>query len=349
MSKGFTDEQLKTAIAGYLLAESAALPANAPLPLYSQSHKDRMQDIFAAYRRKTSRRRTRRSIAAALAVLVLSFGILTAVSPTVYAAVESWTLNIYNKIVDYRFSHTSDDHAFLICAPAKLPEGFIRTENYRSGYYCRSTYKNAETGDYLRFEYRRPTEKQIADIEKRSADAELLLESGIIKKYYTRSKKSSKLFWYDPQQDLVFYVESSLGKEDLASAFDTISMRLPMYEPTWLPEGYKEIEKEHEVNAAYIRLVFADESGETTTYFGCYNMSIISGIAIDKLGDDVITEELFIEGKEAFYHPGTENEPGNNLIIIDMKNDLAFEIYSMLPKEDIVEIANSIKCTETEW
>ena len=350
MSREFTDEQLKTAAAGYLKAEAAVLAAGATLPLYSKRHNDRMQHILAAYRRKTSRRRTRRSIAAALAVLVLSFGILTAVSPTVYAAVESWTLNIYNKIVDYRFSHTSDDHAFLICAPAKLPEGFVRTENYRSGYYCRSTYKNAETGDYLRFEYRRPTEKQITDIERRGKEAELLLESGIIKKYYVQTSKSSKLFWYDPQHELVFYVESSLGRQELASAFENVSMRLPMYGPTWLPEGYKEMEEERIVDSSCIELVYADSEGEPAIGIGCYNRATFFGLSVDGLGDDVSeTEKLMINGNVAFYHPGTENDPSVSLIMIDEHNHLVIWIDALLGKDDLIRLTESIKCTESEW
>ena len=349
MTTEFTDEQLKTAIAGYLQAETAALPNNAPLPLYSQKYKDRMQSIFAAYRRKTSRRKTWRSIAAVLAVFVLSFSALTAASPTVYAAVESWTLNIYNKIVDYRFSHTDGGRVFLICAPGSLPNGFVRTENYRSGYYCRSTYKNAATGDFLRIEYRIPTEKQIADIEKRSASAELLLEDGIIKKYYTQTSKGSKLFWYDPQQSLVFYVESSLGKESLAAAFKIVSMRLPMYEPTWLPEGYTEIAEERVIDRSGIDLVYADANGEPAIGFGCYDMSVFNGLIVDRLGDDVDTEKMMINGNSAFYHPGTENTPAGTIVMMDEKNHLVIWINALLNKESLVSLTESIECTESEW
>ena len=345
----FTDELLKEAIAGYLKAEAAELPENAPLPLYSQAHKERMQSIFAAFRRKDLRKKTRLSIAAALAVFVLSVGMLAAVSPSVYAALESWTLNISNRIVDYRFAHTEDDHAFIICAPGSLPEGFVRTDNYHSGYYTRSTYKNEETGDYLRMEYRRPTEKQKAKVENRGASAELLTDMNRIFKYYEQSGETSNLFWYDPYRELVFSVETSLGKDILKESFETMDMRLPLYEPTWIPEGYKEIVEERMNDAISVGLLFADQDSQPTIVYDCYDMASFNGLAVERLGDDVETEKLIINGNVAFYHPGTEHAPGNDLIMIDEDNNLVLTISSLLSKEDAVEMMRSVICTEVAW
>jgi len=49
------------------------------------------------------------------------------------------------------------------------------------------------------------------------------------------------LFWYDADRDLAFYVESNLDSNTLILCFDVLQMRLPLYEPTWLPDGYEEV------------------------------------------------------------------------------------------------------------
>ncbi len=260
----------------------------------------------------------------------------------------NWTVDIYNKVAEYRFNHAEDDHAELICAPESLPEGFDRVESVRNNNYALNVYKNPETGEYIRFEYSKASEALIAEVGRQSAVAELLTGSGSIEKYCLDAGTTRRVFWYDHQRQLVFFVDSNLSSTELAGCLEKIIIRLPLYEPVWLPEGYEEIIEERDIDYPGNLFVYADPA-ESVIAFIYYDMSELEGIAVDRLGDDLSAERLLINGNIGYYHPGNDTVPGSDLIIIDETNGLVFEINSTLSKYDIVHMAESILCTETEW
>ena len=341
----FTEEELRSAVYAYGEAWRKSCPSEDPGHVFSELYKSRKTGVLSASRKRQARLRIWQSIASVFIVLVLAFGMVLAASPTVRAAVLNWTVNVYNRIIDYRFYHNEDDHAFLICDPGSIPEGFVRTEEYHNGYYARKVYTDPDTGSYIKLEYRKPTESQIKSMEKQAASAELFLEDGVIKKYFTQKGAKYKLFWYDPQRNLVFHADSNLDKATLADCFKTINFRLPLYEPAWLPEGYEEIDR---TNGFLNQMMIYMCSNQTVVY-EYSDMAEMSIVSIEHLHHETEIEHLVINGSEGYYHPHEAGREGGDLIIIDENNKLVFMIEANISRDEIIKVSESIVCTETDW
>ena len=354
----FTEEQLKKAVEEFAEELYADLPVAGPDPEFSDNYQARKRQFIAMARdsgeasgsttvsTKRRGRRVLRTVAAVLGILIISFAILMVASPKAYAAVRDWTINIYNKIVDYTFNHSEDDHAVIVCEPAGLPEGFERAETYHSGYYTRKLYKNAETGDYIRFEYRKPTKAQIANIEKRGQKAESVTAANGVPMCFAAGNPN-ELFWYDKDRNLVFYVESDLSKDSLLDCFASVNYRLPLYEPSWLPEGYG-LSYEDQCYPSLLK-EYIDQNNSMLN-LDIYDMAEVDIVNIWSRGDDVNMEECQINKTEAKYYPATETDPGSGIVWIDEKNHLVCIFTTdSLSKEELIRFSESVQCVETEW
>ena len=350
MSSGvLSDEILKKAVISYCEALCASEQREAPVHSFSELYSIRIQKLIAVVRRRRRVKQIMRNVLVAAVCMLIIAGAVVVSSPTAYAAVRSWTINIYNKLVDYTFNHTEDDHAAIICAPADLPEGFELAETYHSGYYTRKLYKNS-SGSYIRLEYRKPTDTQKARIEKRSAEAERVTTANGVPMSYLQGSSKNELFWYDADRSLVFSVESNLDKDALLDCFSSVSYRLPLYEPTWLPEGYKEVQRmEH---YPYYDIIYAvsdlDFSQHVILYSYC-DIAETDGVVIDRLGDDVVVEGVRINGILGKYYPHTDGMEGGDFILINEKDKLIYMIESDLDKNLILRLAESIMCVEESW
>ena len=347
-SANFTDEQLKEALRIYLAAGEAELSADQPLHVFSERHEARMRSLFSAAARKRNRQRLWKHAAAVLIVLLLSFGMVTAFSAEARAAILNWFAEVRNTIVEYRFLHNKEDHTSIICDPGSLPEGFERVQTVHKDNYTLKLYNNAETDDFIRFEYSATTDAMIKEIETQRIGAELLIKQGIMEKYYKDAGSLGQAFWYDHQRHLVFFVDSSLSKADLAQCIERISFRLPKYEPTWLPEGYVISEEGRENVYPMLSNVYYDNSGNGFIYT-CCALEELDGIMVDRLGDTIQSEHLWINNNEAYFYPASEKVPGADLIIVDESNGLVFELNGLLERDVMIKIAESIKRTEIIW
>ena len=352
-----TEEQLKTAVEEFAEEQYAELPFEGPDPEFSENYQARKRQFIAMVRENgysagSGRRNHRvlKTVAAVFAILIISFAILMVANPNVYAAVRNWTINIYNKFVDYTFHHTEDDHAIIICNPAGLPEGFETTETYHSGYYTRKLYENVETGDYIRFEYRKPTQSQIDRIEKRGQKAEAVTAANGVPMYFAEGSPN-RLFWYDKDRNLAFYVESNMGKDDLMECFASVDYRLPLYEPEWLPEGYEEIYREDLFLEQFILYEVEGSDNSLLLYYSDMAetgpITIIKGVGNDS--DDIEYEEIQIGNIKAMYYSSTEHDEGAEMIWIDETNHLVFTLEGDIQKDMAIRIVQGIRCIETEW
>ncbi len=343
----FIEEELNAAVCAYGDAWCRACPSPDPGHMFSERYLARKESILALAKTRQNRRRVLHSVASVFIVLVLSLGIIAAASPTARAAVSNWLAETYNKLVKYAFTHNEDDHAYLICAPESLPEGFECVETKKEDEYTIKVYKNAETGEYLRFEYSKATEAMKAEVEKQKAGAELLVRAGAIEKYCLDSGAARRVFWYDPQRELVFFADSSLSREALAASLKTISIRLPLYEPASLPEGYEEAERKDAY--PWVSIIWQN-SAEKQLKLDYQDMSEADGVYVWSGGDEVVSEPVDIGGITGTYYPSSLHEPGSGVVWIDESQNIIFIINAdALEKDDLIAFARSITCTETEW
>ena len=354
----FTEEQLKAAVIAYAEALYAPEPEGVPEHVFSERYEERKRQnielarkLDAKRRRRAAARKALRSVAAVFVILVISFAMIMTFSQTARAAVLNWFTETYNKIVYIRFNHVEDDHAVLICEPGALPEGFERTDVIHSGFYFKKTYRNNETGEYIKFEYYKPTEKQLAKMAKNGENAEKYLIFDYYEAYYTEASGKKKLCWYDPDRNLAYFVESDMRDKDaLINAFTEITFRLSHYEPTWLPEGYEECER---VDDDAFKIAYLDKENNKRIYYKEYDMADVYTIFIFKgvgeNADDISQETISIGPMTVYYYPPTENERAADIVIIDDVNNLAFYCIAEVSREELIRIAKSIQCIESIW
>ena len=342
----FTEEELRDAVIAYGTARCNAFPMPDPGHVFSARYEERKKRILALAKRQRIYRRALRHVASIIIVLLVFGTVVLVSSEEARAAVRNWVINTYNKVIEFRFEHNENDHAFIICAPGFMPDGFERVSQYRSSGHAVSVYENIQTGDSIRFEYNIATEALIAEAKRQSETAELLLKDGIIEKYCVKQGRFTRVVWYDPQRELVFFADSTLDRSVLEECLRSISFRLPLYEPTWLPEGYEKADL-----AFYYPLVdvlYINASGDLIMY-GYTDLAETSVIGIEHLEVDTGMERLVINGMEAYYSPHDEEREGGDLIIIDEENKLVFMIEAGIEKDMITKLAESIICTETDW
>ena len=352
----FTEAQLKNAVALYSQALRTEEPSDVPDPEFSAAFKNRMREnsaqaaVMAAQKRRAARRRILRTAAAVIAVFVIALASAFAFSAPARAAVLRWYTEVRDKVLRIRFTHSEDDHAFIICTPGELPEGFVCDETRRIGDYCLKQYKNAETGDYIRFEYLRPSEKQKAGIEKTGQNAEQYLVFDYYKMYLTGSPGAYKLCWYDSDRDLAFYAESNMDKDALVRTFSTVDFRLPLYEPTWLPAGYMEYDRYDDYPGIDIFYSLYDNRHLLYSVSEMYSTDLVYiSKGLGKDSDDVISEKILINGMDGYYYPPTEHSISSDLVIIDSKNGLVCLLSGPVSRAEIIRMAKSIRCLEPDW
>ena len=350
MTVTITDKEIEKAVIAYAEEYLGKLSAAPDTHVFSERYEKRRAQIVAfgaSPMRRSRRRRTLRSAVAAVLVLLLSLGMIISFSATARAAVLNWLKETYNNIIRYEFIHQEDDHTYVICDPARLPDGFERIETTRVGNHTLKVYKNAQTGEYLRFEYDKATDPMIAEVQKQSAGAEVLIHAGSIIKYCLEGGNNRRIFWYDQNRQLVFFVDSNLSREALADSIGGISLRLPLYEPTWLPEGYEEVER---INVyPWVDIVWQNNE-DKMLIVDYVDMSEVDSINIWSRGDEVESEAVFVAGCSGLYYPSSERDPGDGLVWIDEEKRLVFIVSSeSISKEMLIEFANSIICTEADW
>ena len=352
----FTEEQLKNAVALYAQALQMTEPSDVPEPVFSEGFKHRCRQNsalaagFLKDKKRAVLRRVFRSAAAVLVIILISFASLMAFCTPVRATVIRWYMEVRDKVVQLKFNHSEDDHAFIICTPGELPEGFECVNTLHVGQYCRKIYKNPETGNYIHFEYMKATEKRKADIEKTGKNAEQHLVFEYYKMYLTNILGTYKLCWYDPDRELVFYVQSDLDKDILVCTFSTIDFRLPLYEPMWLPEGYTKETITFDYPSTDI--LYSNHDQTSRISFNIYETSSVDTSYITKgvqAQDDVVYEEHLINGRVVYYFPGSEHEKGSDIIAIYEDENLVFIVSATIPKQELLSIVESIQCIEPDW
>ena len=345
----FSELELKNAFCAYGEAWCAAAPVFDSAHVFSDSFERQKFNILGLgnkqFKRENGMKALKKAVAIIIVILAISGAVLSI--PSVYAALRNWTVEIYNKYIDFTFVHSDDDHAVIIAQPGNLPDGFELAENYHNGYYTRSIYEDSEGKTYLQFEYSKPTEVQKQKIERRGKKADEVIFDVGIKAYFVSSESRNRLFWYDEERDLFFNVISNIGKYELLECFPTVSYRLPYYGPEWIPDGYEEtgrydvypeyiIEYRNKAEDSFIYLTYNDlaEYGGMTAFFG--------GNEIDY--DVIETGTCFY-----YYASPVKEDSYSDILWFDEEHKLIFSVNAMLDKESLLRFAKSIRCLESDW
>ena len=329
------EKELKSAVHEVCLA-IAAWDASPAVPYtFSKEYTNSLDRMLCASERRLKRRRTLLRAAACFAAILIAFAAACAVSPKVWAAVRGWYVNIVspNRLI-YEFNHEENDHAFLVVRPDSLPEGFELADIDEGDGYSNQVYKNPGTGEYVKFSYHWATVRDLKTLEKlEKKHGQISIFMGQQAVSYTESGLS-KLFWYDKYSGISYRAESNLDQDALVKVFkDSIEMHPPIYEPTWLPEGY--VLYDTYIDGGSCDISYHNETTGDIISIECSNLGITDRFFIDGTGS---SKEVLVNGMPATIHWGDGQYKGTVLVMIDEKQNLVISVYTGQVDPDLATI-----------
>ena len=295
---------------------------------------------FAAGRRKKPLwARVLRTAAGLLLALSLTAGAVLWASPAarVWAAGLARMLMVWTDVsADFLF-HGGDAAATdLSCwRPTWLPEGYEEVEVWAPGGIYKITYENAE-GQSLTLRCISPNTSAVSMDNEHSDYSEITINGS--KAYLLVSNAEgwqSSLIWTNEENSVMFILRGYISAEDLIRMAESVRITLPRWRPTWLPEGYEEVEV-WDVGVVCVT-TYRNEEGEEI-YF---EYSAPSGaLTIDNEHSDY--SEIEINGCKAhLFASNTEGKP-SFLLWMNKEETAFFMLQGEAPPEDLIRMAESI-------
>ena len=295
---------------------------------------------FAAGRRKKPLwARVLRTAAGLLLVLSLTAGAVLWASPAarVWAAELARMLMVWTDVsADFLFHGGDGAETDLSCwRPTWLPEGYEEVEVWDPGGVYKITYENAE-GQSLTLRCISPNTSAVSMDNEHSDYSEITINGS--KAYLLVSNAEgwqSSLIWTNEENSVMFILRGYISAEDLIRMAESVRITLPRWRPTWLPEGYEEVEV-WDVGVVCVT-TYRNEEGEEI-YF---EYSAPSGaLTIDNEHSDY--SEIEINGCKAhLFASNTEGKP-SFLLWMNKEETAFFMLEGAAPPEDLIRMAESI-------
>ena len=295
---------------------------------------------FAAGRRKKPLwARVLRTAAVLLLALSLTAGAVLWASPAarVWAAGLARMLMVWTDVsADFLFHGGDAAETDLSCwRPTWLPEGYEEVEVWDPGGVYKITYENAE-GQSLTLRCISPNTSAVSMDNEHSDYSEITINGS--KAYLLVSNAEgwqSSLIWTNEENSVMFILRGYISAEDLIRMAESVRITLPRWRPTWLPEGYEEVEV-WDVGVVCVT-TYRNEEGEEI-YF---EYSAPSGaLTIDNEHSDY--SEIEINGCKAhLFASNTEGKP-SFLLWMNKEETAFFMLQGEAPPEDLIRMAESI-------
>ena len=339
------EKELKKAVHEVCLA-MAAWDASPAVPYsFSKEYTDNLNRMLCASERILKRKRMLLRVAACFVALLVAFAAACAISPKVWAAVRSWYVNIVSpdRLV-YEFNHEKNDHAFLVVRPDSLPEGFELTDIDEGDGYSDQVYKHSGTGEYLKFSYHWATVRDLKTLEKlEKKHGQISIFMGQQAVAYTESDLS-KLFWYDKYSGISYWAESDMDQDALVDVFkESIEMHPPIYEPTWLPDGY--FLYDTYMDGGSCNLTYYNDTTDSIIVIECGDLGLEDRFYVDGTGS---SKTVLVNNKPATVYWGQEQIDGTVLVMIDESRNTIISVYTgVLDPNLVVSVAKSLTVVDT--
>lgn len=115
------------------------------------------------------------------------------------------------------------------------------------------------------------------------------------------------------------------------------SPRNTVYYPTWLPEGYQEVEAAKP--GTFVRSLYKDENDALLSF--AYQVGL-EKTTVHIEWDDTEIQPVMVSGKKADFYQNTLNSI-NVLVWTDETQGIVFWLAAQLPEEELVQVAESIR------
>ena len=295
--------------------------------------------FVAGRRKKPLWARVLRTAAGLLLVLSLTAGAVLWASPAarVWAAELARMLMVWTDVsADFLFHGGDAAETDLSCwRPTWLPEGYEEVEVWAPGGIYKITYENAE-GQSLTLRCISPNTSAVSMDNEHSDYSEITINGS--KAYLLVSNAEgwqSSLIWTNEENSVMFILRGYISAEDLIRMAESVRITLPRWRPTWLPEGYEEVEV-WDVGVVCVT-TYRNEEGEEI-YF---EYSAPSGaLTIDNEHSDY--SEIEINGCKAhLFASNTEGKP-SFLLWMNKEETAFFMLEGAAPPGDLIRMAESV-------
>ena len=333
MTVNLTDEEIKKAAAQVRIAIDRYDAIPAEQVSFSEKHERAMLAMFAGKNRRDRARRAARRISVCFIVLVVALLGSCLVFPGVRAAVSNWSLYVLepDRVV-YEFHHNEKDKAFVIARPSVLPAGFECVALDETPGRSLQRYEDRATGEYLIFDYHWLTvreQRKLNRLKNKYGVTHLYMDNEAVS--YSE-KGISKLCWSDSRGIIGFWAESNMYSEELIKAFSANSEHVAMFEPSWLPDGYKLCFQSADYGSR--TLVYQDEFEQNKLYITVHDLGKTDYLFVE---GEAASEDITINGRRGKIYIGKNgSQIGARLILIDDVENYIIKIDAGSAEKDIV-------------
>ena len=115
---------------------------------------------------------------------------------------------------------------------------------------------------------------------------------------------------------------------------------LPDYRPTWVPDGYTEIQSLH-TGEEQVLIYQSSDDIFTLTYHWMDDSGII---VVDETSGE--SKAVSVNGNPGYYHPSADADSTNDLLWADETSGLIFILSTYLPEHDVLHIAESVELAD---
>lgn len=224
---------MQDAVLRRALLEAAALDfaGEAPEAPRSPRQEKRMNAMLAdpfAYARRVRRPWWRQALHSAAMVTVtvgLSIALLTAVSPTVRAAIQQWFMEIRNSDIVYYFTGETKNEELPYYTITDLPEGYIYAGETNEEGIRRIRYENAD-GQRITFRYAYMEEGSGFWVHSEDVEFYDIMVNDLPGQLYISqdSGESNAILWIDEEANIQFFIDAFADETVILHIAESVSL-----------------------------------------------------------------------------------------------------------------------------
>ena len=232
-NKPLQDEQLLLAAKKVVLSMATVLP-EVPEYTFSERFLAKMAQLVAKSRKPDIKQNTRKRIAAAVIIALLSAFAIIGFNPSARAAIKEWFKETIGNIYTYWIKDEAVYSGPMEYKLGWIPDGYEIMFEDSSEMTTTYIYQTATTPvtDWITFSYTKIDPETPANLI--ALGDEYTIEEVRIWKYAagelyinTDGKDTNTLIWFDTERNIVFTISTYLGKNEILKIADNI-LKIPI-------------------------------------------------------------------------------------------------------------------------
>ena len=295
------------------------------------------------------RYRVAQAAACLLLAALLSGCTVPAVSPEARAAFVGWVREVYEGWFVYHYigKEQAVPENVVFC-PTWMPDGYELIVEPENRAHMIAIYENPEE-DIILFNCYMNTESmnlqigedtQLIDAYVSNIPADLYIDN--------TSGAVNHLVWEDENKQRIFWITSTLDGETMVKIAESVeAQEVPkpqvVYQPTWIPEGYSELNQS--ISDDQVVIVYRNDEGYLLSFTYTKNRESVSAyVLLDNQETDV--QAVLVGGKTADLYLEQQADKASVLVWGDDEKGVFFAMSAHCSGEELIKIAESVEAVQ---